>query len=283
MTPTSPELTSGWPSELSSSDCGCEFDLSEEPQQEALDGGGASVVHGQLDGCQAPSSRAGNSGSVTERGEISEVAAAPRQHLTRAQRFVAVYVAPRWGRKMAALRRKCSPLWLYTGAACAAIVVAASFLLAPSAADHVVAPQSVAPLLRLDGGVRTRLGDDEHAAQGRGSRLGPEGVVASADDSEMQPLDHGEDSYCQAKLVQEPEESWNGSELEFLAPRLVRNGSRAVLCFYDRHAHRLPPPYSYFPRQMALRYCTHAVYHAPFALHDGRLAYRNPGFDRSVF
>ncbi|KAH7957424.1 hypothetical protein HPB52_018857 [Rhipicephalus sanguineus] len=88
------------------------------------------------------------------------------------------------------------------------------------------------------------------------------------------------------RIVQEREESWNASELEFLAPRLVRNGSRAVLCFYDRHAHRLPhslwlpAPYAYFPRQMALRYCTHAVYHAPFALHDGRLAYRNPGFDR---
>ncbi|XP_075726237.1 chitotriosidase-1-like [Rhipicephalus microplus] len=78
----------------------------------------------------------------------------------------------------------------------------------------------------------------------------------------------------------EREDSWNASELEFLAPRLVRNGSRAVLCFYDRRAHRLPPPYAYFPRQMALRYCTHAVYHAPFALHDDRLAYRNPGFDR---
>ncbi|KAL1474813.1 hypothetical protein MTO96_020458 [Rhipicephalus appendiculatus] len=152
---------------------------------------------------------------------------------------------------MATLRRKCSPLWLYTGATCAAIVVATSFLLAPSAADHAVSPPSSGPLLRLDSGVRSRLEDDEHAAQGRGARVG--GAAANAHDSEMldPPLDGGEDPYCQAELVQEREESWNASEVEFLAPRL-----------------------------MALRYCTHAVYHAPFALHDGRLAYRNPGFDR---
>lgn len=31
---------------------------------------------------------------------------------------------------------------------------------------------------------------------------------------------------------------------------------------------------------MALRYCTHVLYHAPFGLDEGRLAYRNPGFDR---
>ncbi|KAH9365111.1 hypothetical protein HPB48_004430 [Haemaphysalis longicornis] len=80
----------------------------------------------------------------------------------------------------------------------------------------------------------------------------------------------------------EREESWNESHFEFLSPRLVRNGSRAVLCFYDRRAHLLPPPYAFFPRQMAMRYCTHAVYHAPFALHEGRLAYRNPEFDRHV-
>ncbi|CAN7996678.1 unnamed protein product, partial [Ixodes hexagonus] len=79
---------------------------------------------------------------------------------------------------------------------------------------------------------------------------------------------------------QENEQSWNESEPEFLAPRLVRNGSRSVLCFYDRLAHRLPAPHAYFPRQMALRYCTHALYHAPFALDEGRLVYRNPGFDR---
>ncbi|XP_065301632.1 uncharacterized protein [Dermacentor albipictus] len=273
-----PESSSAWPSELSSSDCGCEFEFSEEPRLEARDGGGSTVAG---DGRRALSSRGGDIGSVTSTVEVSEISVASRQDVTRAQRFVAVYVAPLWGRRMAALRRKCSPLWLYTGAACAAIVMAASFLLAPSANDHGVAPRSAAPLLRLDGGVRSRLGDDEHPAQGSGGRPGHEaGAVASADSSEVQPLDGGEDSYCQTKLVQELEESWNASELEFLAPRLVRNGSRAVLCFYDRHAHRLPPPYSYFPRQMALRYCTHAVYHAPFALHDGRLAYRNPGFDR---
>ncbi|CAN8007550.1 unnamed protein product, partial [Ixodes pacificus] len=78
---------------------------------------------------------------------------------------------------------------------------------------------------------------------------------------------------------QEQERSWNESDREFLAPRLVRNGTRSVLCFYDRLAHRLPAPYAYFPRQMALRYCTHVLYHAPFALDQGRLAYRNPGFD----
>ncbi|XP_049273460.1 uncharacterized protein LOC125759151 [Rhipicephalus sanguineus] len=284
MQATSPESSSAWQSELSSSsDCGCQFELSEEAAQEAaVDGSGGArrVVHGQQQQVYsrpAPSSWCGESGSVNEAGDVSE---APRQDPTRAQRFVSVYVAPLWGRRMATLRRKCSPLWLYTGATCAAIVVAASFLLAPSAADHAVPPPSVGPLLRLDSGVRSRLEDDEHAAQGRGAHLG--GAAANAGDSEMlePPLDGGADPYCQAQLVQEREESWNASELEFLAPRLVRNGSRAVLCFYDRHAHRLPPPYAYFPRQMALRYCTHAVYHAPFALHDGRLAYRNPGFDR---
>ncbi|KAH8037261.1 hypothetical protein HPB51_009704 [Rhipicephalus microplus] len=271
-----------------SSSCGCRFELSEEQPQEpgVVDSdGGESVVHGQqLFDHPAPSSRGGE--SDVEAGDVSE-AATPWQDRTRAQRLVSVYVAPLWGRRMAALRRKgcrdcrtsfrhslCSPLWLYTGATCAAIVVATSFLLAPSAADHAVSSPSSGPLLRLDRGVRSRLEDDEHAAQWRGAHVG--GTAASVDSEILEPpLVGGADPYCQ-----EREDSWNASELEFLAPRLVRNGSRAVLCFYDRRAHRLPPPYAYFPRQMALRYCTHAVYHAPFALHDGRLAYRNPGFDR---
>ncbi|KAL3191430.1 hypothetical protein MRX96_059810 [Rhipicephalus microplus] len=273
------ESSSAWQSE-SSSDCGCRFELSEEqPQESGVDDsdGGGSVVHGQqLFGRPAPSSRGGE--SDVEAGDVSE-AATPRQDRTRAQRLVSVYVAPLWGRRVAALRRKCSPLWLYTGATCAAIVVATSFLLAPSAADHAASSPSSGPLLRLDRGVRSRLEDDEHAAQWRGAHVG--GTAASVDSEMLEPpLVGGTDPYCQAELVQEREDSWNASELEFLAPRLVRNGSRAVLCFYDRRAHRLPPPYAYFPRQMALRYCTHAVYHAPFALHDGRLAYRNPGFDR---
>ncbi|KAH7964478.1 hypothetical protein HPB51_027283 [Rhipicephalus microplus] len=273
------ESSSAWQSE-SSSDCGCRFELSEEqPQEPRVDesDGGESVIHGQqLFGRPAPSSRGGE--SDVEAGDVSE-AATPRQDRTRAQRLVSVYVAPLWGRRMAALRRKCSPLWLYTGATCAAIVVATSFLLAPSAADHAASSPSSGPLLRLDRGVRSRLEDDEHAAQWRGAHVG--GTAASVDSEMLEPpLVGGTDPYCQAELVQEREDSWNASELEFLAPRLVRNGSRAVLCFYDRRAHRLPPPYAYFPRQMALRYCTHAVYHAPFALHDGRLAYRNPGFDR---
>ncbi|KAH6942135.1 hypothetical protein HPB50_001431 [Hyalomma asiaticum] len=288
MQAASPESSSVWKSEsCSSSDCGCQFEFSEEPSQEAAEvGGNGPVVHGQqLDGPQAPSSRGDDSGSLTEAGGVSE-AEAPRQDPTRAQRFVAVYVAPLWGRRMAKLRRKCSPLWLYTGATCAAIVVAASFLLAPSSANHVVAQPSAGPLLWLDSGVRSRLEDDEHAALARGPRLGHGGSVANADESEMlQPLDGGTDSYCQMQLVQvltsaSARSPGMRASSEFFAPLLVRNGSRAVLCFYDRHAHRLPPPYAYFPRQMALRYCTHAVYHAPFALHDGRLAYRNPGFDR---
>ncbi|KAH7958087.1 hypothetical protein HPB51_027927 [Rhipicephalus microplus] len=209
-----------------SSSCGCRFELSEEQPQEpgVVDSdGGESVVHGQqLFDHPAPSSRGGE--SDVEAGDVSE-AATPWQDRTRAQRLVSVYVAPLWGRRMAALRRKLSE-------------------------------------------------DDEHAAQWRGAHVG--GTAASVDSEILEPpLVGGADPYCQ-----EREDSWNASELEFLAPRLVRNGSRAVLCFYDRRAHRLPPPYAYFPRQMALRYCTHAVYHAPFALHDGRLAYRNPGFDR---
>ncbi|KAL3178819.1 hypothetical protein MRX96_009491 [Rhipicephalus microplus] len=273
------ESSSAWQSEMSSS-CGCRFELSEEhPQEPGVEDsdGGGSVVHGQqLFGRPAPSSRGGQ--SDVEAGDVSE-AATSRQDRTQAQRLVSVYMAPLWGHRMAALRKKFSPLWLYTGATCAAIVVATSFLLAPSAADHAASSPSSGPLLRLDRGVRTRLEDDEHAAQWRGAHVG--GTAASVDSEMLEPpLVGGADPYCQVELVQEREDSWNASELEFLAPRLVRNGSRAVLCFYDRRAHRLPPPYAYFPRQMALRYCTHAVYHAPFALHDGRLAYRNPGFDR---
>ncbi|KAH7956596.1 hypothetical protein HPB52_010971 [Rhipicephalus sanguineus] len=105
------------------------------------------------------------------------------------------------------------------------------------------------------------------------------------------PLDGGTDPYCQAQLVQckistqEREESWNASELEFLAPRLVRNGSRAVLASRPHTPTGYRIAYGYrrlclLPRQMALRTARTPCTTRPFALHDGRLAYRNPGFDR---
>ncbi|XP_077491865.1 uncharacterized protein LOC144102475 [Amblyomma americanum] len=294
MQPTSPEASSPWPSQYSSSDCACRLDMSEEgpPDEEAAErrqqqhqrqenlraltsaGDRSNSASGVSVSVSATASTGGGGGNSIYQARSSRRS----RSRSRAQRFVNVYVAPLWGPRMAALRKRCSPLWLYTGMACASIVVAASFLLAPSAVAQL-GPTSAGPLLLLTAGVRSRLADDEHAQPLRDAHLLPDSTGAAIADTEP-PMDRSEDPFCRTQLVQEREKSWNESGLEFLSPRLVRNGSRAVLCFYDRRAHRLPPPYSYFPRQMALRYCTHAVYHAPFALHDGRLAYRNPGFDR---
>ncbi|XP_064479981.1 chitotriosidase-1-like [Ornithodoros turicata] len=99
-------------------------------------------------------------------------------------------------------------------------------------------------------------------------------------DSEVPDALRSNDSFCYRQFEQENDTAFNDTGPEFVAPPVSRKQNHHVVCVLNRTSLQRTQPYAFYPRLVALRYCTHVIYHSPLASDGARLAYRNPAVDR---